>query len=59
MLEIGILRNSSEKILGVPQGGFKGFGCPNDTQSPRHPAVQDFFLVVFSTLGTHTLSADI
>ena len=32
MLEIEILRNSSQKYLGVLRGAFEGFGCPK-----RHP----------------------
>ena len=32
MLEIGILRNSSQRYLGVLRGAFEGFGCPK-----RHP----------------------
>ena len=32
MLEIDILRNSSQKNLGVLRGAFSGFGCPK-----RHP----------------------
>ena len=32
MLEIDILRNSSQNVLGILRGAFKGFGCPN-----RHP----------------------
>ena len=28
MLEIDILRNSSQKKLGVLRGAFEGFGCP-------------------------------
>ena len=32
-LEIGILRNSTQKYLGVLRGSFQGFGCPK-----RHPA---------------------
>ena len=32
MLEIDILRNSSQKILGVLRSVFSGFGCPK-----RHP----------------------
>ena len=28
MLEIDILRNSSQKKLGVLNGAFEGFGCP-------------------------------
>ena len=32
MLEIDILRNSSQKSLGVLMGAFKGLGCPK-----RHP----------------------
>ena len=32
MVEIDILRNSSEFILAVLKGAFKGFGCPK-----RHP----------------------
>ena len=32
MVEIGILRNSSQNLLGVLRGAFKGFGCPK-----RHP----------------------
>ena len=32
MVEIDILRNSSQKFLGVLRGAFKGFGCPK-----RHP----------------------
>ena len=32
MLEIDILRNSSQKFLGVLRGIFQGFGCPK-----RHP----------------------
>ena len=32
MLEVDILRNSSQKSLGVLRGAFKGFGCPK-----RHP----------------------
>ena len=27
-LEIDILRNSSQKIVGVLRGAFSGFGCP-------------------------------
>ena len=34
MLEIDILRNSSQNILGVLKGDFWGFECPNDTQMP-------------------------
>ena len=33
MLEINILRNSSQIFLGVLRGAFLGFGCPK-----RHPA---------------------
>ena len=33
MLEIDILRNSSQKTLGVLRGAFQGFGCPK-----RRPA---------------------
>ena len=33
MLEIDILRNSSQKILGVLKGDFWGFACPNDAQT--------------------------
>ena len=32
MLEIDILRNSSQNDLGVLKGAFSGFGCPK-----RHP----------------------
>ena len=32
MLEIDILRNSSQKNVGVLRGAFEGFGC-----SKRHP----------------------
>ena len=32
MLEINILRNSTQKNLGVLRGAFYGFGCPK-----RHP----------------------
>ena len=32
MLEIDVLRNSSQKVLGVLRGAFLGFGCPK-----RHP----------------------
>ena len=32
MLEIDILRNDSQKYLGVLRGDFLGFGCPK-----RHP----------------------
>ena len=32
MLEIDILRNSSQNFLGVLMGAFQGFGCPK-----RHP----------------------
>ena len=32
MLEIDILRNSSQFLLGVLRGAFQGFGCPK-----RHP----------------------
>ena len=32
MLEIDILRNSSQKFLGVQRAAFLGFGCPK-----RHP----------------------
>ena len=32
MLEIDILRNSSQIFLGVLRGAFSGFGCPK-----RHP----------------------
>ena len=32
MLEMDILRNSSQNILGVLRGAFLGFGCPK-----RHP----------------------
>ena len=32
MLEIDILRNSSQKVLVVLRGAFEGFGCPK-----RHP----------------------
>ena len=32
MLEIDILRNSSQNYLGVLRGVFQGFGCPK-----RHP----------------------
>ena len=32
MLEIDILRNNSEKHLGVLRGAFSGYGCPK-----RHP----------------------
>ena len=32
MLEIDILRNSSQKFMGVLRGAFLVFGCPN-----RHP----------------------
>ena len=32
MLEIDILRNSSQNVLGVLRGTFYGFGCPK-----RHP----------------------
>ena len=31
-LEIGIFRNSTQNLLGVLRGYFKGFGCPK-----RHP----------------------
>ena len=34
MLDINILRNSSQNFLGVPRGAFGGFGCPK-----RHPDV--------------------
>ena len=33
MLEIDILRNSSQKLLGVLRVDFGGFGCPNDAQT--------------------------
>ena len=32
ILEISILRNSSQKKLGVPRGAFEGFGCPKRHQ---------------------------
>ena len=32
MLEFKILRNSSQKTLGLLRGAFLGFGCPK-----RHP----------------------
>ena len=32
MLEIDILRNSSQNFLGILRGAFLGFGCPK-----RHP----------------------
>ena len=31
MLDIDILRNSSQKNLDILRGEFLGFGCPNDT----------------------------
>ena len=31
-LKIEIFRNSTQKLLGVLRGSFKGFGCPK-----RHP----------------------
>ena len=34
MLEIDILRNSSQKNVGVLMGVFKGFGCSKDSQTP-------------------------
>ena len=34
MLEIDILKNSSQNIFGTLKGDFWGFGCPNDTQMP-------------------------
>ena len=34
MLEIDILRNSSQNILGVLRGAFKGLGVQKDTQTP-------------------------
>ena len=32
MLEIDILRNSSQTFLGVLRGAFQGFGCPKRHQ---------------------------
>ena len=34
MLEIDILRNSSQQFLGVMRGAFKGLGVQKDTQTP-------------------------
>ena len=34
MLEIDILRNSLQILLGVLKGEFLGFECPNDAQTP-------------------------
>ena len=34
MLEIYILRNSSQKLLGVLRGVIKGLGVQKDTQTP-------------------------
>ena len=34
MFEIDILRNYSQKDLGVLRGNFGGFACPIDTQTP-------------------------
>ena len=34
MLEIDILRNSSQNFLGVLWGVFQGFGCQIETQMP-------------------------
>ena len=34
MLEIDILRNFSQRILGVLKGDFYGVGCPNSAQTP-------------------------
>ena len=44
MLEIDILRNSSQKFLGVLRGAFSVFGCPK-----RHPNA----LLAKTMLGAH------
>ena len=42
MLKNDIIRNSSQKFLGVLRGAFEGFGCPK-----RHPDA-----LLAKTLGT-------
>ena len=34
MVEIDVLRNSSQIFLGVLRGAFKGFGCPKRQWHP-------------------------
>ena len=49
MLEIDILRNSSQIILGVLTGAFQGFGCPI-----RHPDA-----LLAKTMGLATYASNV